>query len=71
MELLGSSGMQIDGRNEKNKRRKEGGNEGRRMEGRKGKERKMEGREAEGKHLADFCTSYFKKLSIFSWINYW
>lgn len=71
MELLGSSGMQIDGRNEKNKkRRKEGGKE-ERMEGRKGKERKMEGTEAEGKHLADFCTSYFKKLSIFSWINYW
>lgn len=76
MELLGSSGMQVDERNEKNKKRKEGKKVGKK-EGWKGgrerrrEERKMEGREAEGKHLADFCTGYFKKLYIFSWINYW
>lgn len=40
MELLGSSGMQIDGRNEKNKKRKEGKKVGKKGGWKGGKERK-------------------------------
>lgn len=69
MELLVSSGMQVDREEMKKTKKEKERRWERRNDGRK--ERKMEGREAEGKHLADFCTSYFKKLSIFSWINYW
>lgn len=49
MELLGSSGMQVDGRNEKNKKRKEG-KVGTKEGWKGGKERK--GRWKEGKQKA-------------------